>query len=140
MIRSDYLNTIFGMTLPFDIRQRLEELRLESAEQSRAKVDKMANMLGAEDEATTTELPQYVRVTLNEIKGQVGTFGYSLISDIAKVAEKYVAGAARFDHTTVSRPNILLDMMQNLLVETKEFDETSSIDFHTTSSAIQDCL
>jgi hypothetical protein len=140
MIRSDYLNTIFGMTLPFDIRQRLEELRLESAEQSRAKVDKMANMLGAEDEATTTELPQYVRVTLNEIKGQVGTFGYSLISDIARVAEKYVAGEAHFEHTTVSHLNTLLDTMQNLLVETKKFDETSSSDFHTTSSAIQDCL
>ena len=88
MIRSDYLDTIIRMTLPFEIHQRLEELRLESAEQSRAKVDKMANMLGAEDEATTTELPQYVRVTLNEIKGQAGTFGCPLISDIARVAEK----------------------------------------------------
>ena len=88
MIRSDYRNTIIRMTLPFDIHQRLEELRLEFAAQSRAKVDEMANMLGAEDEATTTELPQYVRVTLNEINGQAGTFGYPLISDIARVAEK----------------------------------------------------
>jgi chemotaxis protein histidine kinase CheA len=140
MIRSDYQNTIIGMTLPFNIQQRLEKLRLEFAEQSRAKVDEMANMLGAEDEATTTELPQYVRVTLHEIKGQAGTFGYPLISDIARVAEKYVAGAAHFDHATVSHLNTLLNMMRNLLVETKEFDETSSSDFHTTSSAIQDCL
>jgi len=51
-----------------------------------------------------------------------------------------VAGAAHFDHTTVSHLNTLLDMMRNLLVETKKFDETSSSDFHTTSSAIQDCL
>ena len=76
------------MTLPIDIHQRLEELRLEFAAQSRAKVDKMANMFGAEDKATTTELPQYVRVTLNEIKGQAGPFGYPLIFDIARVAEK----------------------------------------------------
>ena len=88
MIRSDYLNTIIRMTLPFEIHQRLEELRLEFAAQSRAKVDEMANMLGAEDEATITELSQYVRVTLNEIKGQEGTFGCPLISDIARVAEK----------------------------------------------------
>ena len=88
MIRSDYLNTTIRMTLPFDIHQRLEELRLEFPAQSRAKVDEMANMLVAEEEATTTELPQYVRVTLNEIKGQEGTFGCPLISDFASVAEK----------------------------------------------------
>jgi len=32
MIQSDYQHTITGMTLPFDIHQRLEELRLEFAE------------------------------------------------------------------------------------------------------------
>ena len=84
----------------------------------------------------TTELPQYVRVTLHEIKGQAGTFVYPLISDIARVAEKNVAGAAHFDHTTISHLNTLLDLMRNTLVETKEFDQTSSRDFDTTSSAI----
>ena len=87
MIRSDYRNTVIRMTLLFDIHQRPEELRLEFAAQSRAKVDKMANMMGAEDEATTTELLHYVRVNLDEFKGQVGTFGYPLISDIARVAK-----------------------------------------------------
>ncbi len=48
----------------------------------------MVNLLEAEDAATTTELPQYVRVTPHEIKGQAGTFGYPLISDIAIVAKK----------------------------------------------------
>ena len=96
----------------------------------------MVNLLEAEDAATTTELPQYVRVTPHEIKGQAGTFGYPLISDIVRVAEKYVAGAAHFDYTTVSHLNTLLNMMRNMLVETKEFDQTSSRDFDTTSSAI----
>ena len=96
----------------------------------------MVNLLEAEDAATTTELPQYVRVTLHEIKGQAGKFGYPLISDIARVTEKYVAGAAHFDHTMVSHLNTLLNMMRNMLVETKEFDQTSSRDFDTTSSAI----
>ena len=139
MIRSDYQNTIIGMTLPFDIHQRLEGLRLEFAEQSRAKVDEMVNMLEAEDAATTTELPQYVRVTPHEIKGQAGTFGYPLIFDIVRVVEKYVAGAAHFDYTTVSLLKTLLNMMRNMLVETKGLDETSSSDYHATSSAIQDC-
>ena len=138
MLWSDYPNTIVIMTLPFDIHQRLEELRLEFVEQSRTKVDEMVNLLGGEDEATATELPKYVRITLHEIKGQAGTFGYPLISDIARVAEKYAAGATHFDHTTVSHLNTLLDMMRNLFVETKEFNETASSDFHTTSSAIQD--
>jgi len=52
------------------------------------------------------------------------------------VAEKYAAGATHFYHTTVSHLNTLLDMMRNLLVETKAFNETESSDFHTTSSAI----
>ncbi|MGB0554467.1 MAG: hypothetical protein ACPGQV_18155 [Alphaproteobacteria bacterium] len=83
-------------------------------------------------------MPKYVRITLHEIKGQAGTFGDLLISDIARVAEKYAAVATHFDFTTVSHPNTLLDMMRNLLVETKEFNGTDSSDFDITSSAIQD--
>ena len=58
MLWSDYPNTNVIMTLPFDIHQHLEELRLEFVEQSRKKVDKMVNLLGEEDEATATELPK----------------------------------------------------------------------------------
>jgi len=125
------------MTLPYDIQLRLEELRREFAEQSRVKVDEMADLLGSEDEARATELPKYVRVTLHEMKGQAGTFGYPLISDIARLAEKYAANARHFDDTTIRHLNALFDMMRNLLVEPEEFDETVSSDLLNSSSAIQ---
>ncbi len=127
MLRSDSPNPIAAMTLPFDIHQRLEELRRDFAEQSRVKVDEMTDLLAGEEDARATELPKYIRVTLHEMKGQAGTFGYPLITDIARVAEKYAANATHFDDTTIRHLNALLDMMRNLLVEPpEEFEETAS--------------
>lgn len=106
------------MTLSVELQNRLMELSREFADQSRLKVDEMADALDASADAQVQDLPPFVRSTLHDIKGQAGTFGYPLISDIARVAEQYIETASQDDVTKKRHVRALLEMMRNLLSST----------------------
>jgi len=115
------------MSLPYELQQKLEVLRQEFAEVSHHRVSEIVDILSDCADRPSEEISGLVRTTLHDIKGQAGTFGYPLISEIAQVAETYVKTTRTVDGRTVVHLSAMFDMIRSLLRDAEvEGDRTST--------------
>lgn len=105
------------MTYPPEIQQKLDALREQFVTQSRVRVDELADMLADSAGDTEGEVIGLIRRALHDLKGQAATFGYPLVSDIARVAEQYASSPDGYDEDMARELGALFNTMQNLLAE-----------------------
>ena len=77
-----------------------------------------------------------MRETLHDIKGQAGTFGYPLISEIAHVAETYVKTTRTVDERAVLHLSAMFNMMRNFLADADNDCERASETYFESVSAV----
>ena len=82
-----------------------------------------------QESATTPggEVPLRIRASLHDLKGQAGTFGYPLISEIARVAEQYLKAMPANDAAKVRHLVALFEMMAALLPVDDDVDSRSGL-------------
>ena len=113
------------MTFPPEIEQRLSELRQEFVSQTRIRVDEMSDLLQESDQGDARAL---IKSALHDLKGQAATFGFPLVSDIARVAESYAATTPNDDAAAVRELGALFETIRNLLDEGQETANTRTAD------------
>lgn len=109
------------MTFPPEIERRLSELRQEFVSQTRIRVDEMSDLLLEGDRSDARAL---IRSALHDLKGQAATFGFPLVSDIARVAESHAATAPSDDAAVARELSALFETIRNLLDQGPETTKT----------------
>jgi HPt (histidine-containing phosphotransfer) domain-containing protein len=102
------------MTFPPEIQKRLEELRGEFVLQSRRQVDELSGLLADCDEDSAEEVASLMKRALHDIKGQAATFGFPLVSDLARSAE--------YDESATRELSALFETIRVHLAEASDED------------------
>ena len=110
------------MLAPPSLHEKYAALKREFALESHTKVDEMSSLLQESIDTSDGEIPVRIQLILHDLKGQAGTFGYPIISEIARIAEQYVKATLDYDDAKARNLVALFEIMTALLPEDEDTD------------------